>query len=60
MYKEYIIDMLEDTDIKDVTNILIELELYGKDRVRIDYMDWNGNFKMIEQYFKDGIPIREE
>lgn len=55
MNKELIINMLEDTDIKDIVNIDIKLELYGKDRVRIDYINWDREIKCIESYFDNSI-----
>lgn len=55
MDKELIIDMLENTDIKNVIGIDIKLELYEKDKVRIDYMDWSGQIKHMECYFDNSI-----
>lgn len=55
MDKELIINMLEDTDIKYVIGIDINLELYDKDRVRIDYMNCNKEIKHMEGYFDNSI-----
>lgn len=55
MDKELIINMLEDTDIKYVIGIDINLELYDKDKVRIDYMNCNKEIKHMEGYFDNSI-----
>ena len=51
MDKELIIDMLEDTDIDKVVWIEVKLEMYGNDKVRIQYYSKDGQFKTIEKEF---------
>lgn len=52
MDKELIIDMLEDTDIDKVVWIEVKLEMYGKDKVRMQYYSKDGQFKTIEKEFE--------
>lgn len=49
MDKDYIIELLNNDDIKYVTGILIELGLNGKDKIRIDYLDKDYKLKMIKR-----------
>lgn len=51
MDKEFIISMLNDSDIKSVTYITIQLSMEGMDRCRIDYMDNEGKFKTKVGYY---------
>ena len=51
MDKELIIDMLEDTDIDKVVWIEVKLEMYGNDKVRMQYYSKDGQFKNIEKEF---------
>ena len=51
MDKELIIDMLEDTDIDKVVWIEVKLEMYGNDKVRIQYYSKDGQFKTVEKEF---------
>ena len=52
MDKELIIDMLEDTDIDKVVWIEIKLEMYGNDKVRMQYYSKDCQFKTIEREFE--------
>ncbi len=52
MDKELIIDMLEDTDIDKVVWIEVKLEMYGNDKVRMQYYSKDGQFKTIEKEFE--------
>lgn len=49
MDKELIIEMLEDTDIDKVVWIEIKLEMYDKDKIRMQYYSTDGQFKTIER-----------
>jgi hypothetical protein len=53
MDKEIIINMLEDTDIKNVLGIDIQLELENKDCVSIHYMNVNGEYKNMKKYINN-------
>ena len=52
MDKELIIDMLENTDIDKVVWIEIKLEMYSKNKVRMQYYSKDGQFKTIEKEFE--------
>ena len=49
MDKELIIDMLEDTDIDKVVWIEIKLEMYGNDKVIMQYSSKEGQLQPIKQ-----------
>lgn len=51
MNKELIIDMLEDTDIKLVTGIDINLDWNGKDKCIITYFDSTGKLEQMTRCF---------
>ena len=55
MDKNYIIELLNNKDIKEVIGITIELELYSEDKIIIHYTDSDNKYKRIDKKKGDKV-----